>query len=93
MKRMNIEKPQDNKIIKNIVHEETSDVQKYNNESEDKFNDKSRKTFTKNMQKQEMNRTVIDDKNNNFLHTYRSKLLEKLLSRSIQHESCLLYTS
>lgn len=87
---MNIEELQNNKIIKNTVYEEISDVQKCKNESKDKFNDKSRKPFAKDKQKQEMNRTVIDDKNNNFLHTYRSKLLEKLLSRSIQHERNLI---
>lgn len=88
MKRIKIEEPQNNEIIENTVHEKISDVQKCKNES-DKLN-KFRKTSAKNKQKQELNRTVIDDKNNNFLHTYHYKLLERLLSRSIQHERNLI---
>ncbi|GAB1865084.1 Nuclear fragile X mental retardation-interacting protein 1 [Camponotus japonicus] len=86
VKRMKIEELQD-KIIENTVHEKISDLQKCKNEN-DKLNDKSQKTSAKDKQKQEMNRNNV--KNNNFLHPYHYKLLEKLLSRSIQHERNLI---
>ncbi|XP_072747432.1 FMR1-interacting protein NUFIP1 isoform X2 [Anoplolepis gracilipes] len=90
IKRIKIEKLQDNKITKNAVHEEMSDIQECKKEN-DKSNNKSGKTIAKfqDKQKHEINR-VIDRKNNNFLYRYHNKLLEKLLSRSIQHERNLI---
>lgn len=90
VKRIKIEELQD-KVTKNTIHKEISDIQKCENES-DKLNNKSEKTVAKyqDKQKHEMKQTVIDNKNNNFLHRYHNKLLEKLLSRSIQHERNLI---
>lgn len=91
VKRIKIEEFQD-KIIKNTeeIHEEISDIQKCENES-DKLNNKSGKTIAKYQDKckHEMNQRVINNKNN-YLHKYYDKLLEKLLSRSIQHERNLI---
>lgn len=86
---MKIEELQDNKITKNTIHEEISHIQKCEN---DKLNNESQKTVVKyqNEQKHEMNRILIDNKNNKFLRRYHNKLLEKLLSRSIQHERNLI---
>lgn len=91
VKRIKIEELPD-KITKNTVHEEeTSGIQKCENES-DKLNNKSEKNIAKyqDKRKHEMNQRAIDNKNNNYLHKYYDKLLEKLLSRSIQHERNLI---
>ncbi|XP_029664598.1 nuclear fragile X mental retardation-interacting protein 1 [Formica exsecta] len=94
VKRMKIEELQDDKTTKNTIHEEISDIQKCENDKlkSDKLNNESQKTVAKyqDEQKHEMNRTLIDNKNNIFLRRYRNKLLEKLLSRSIQHERNLI---
>lgn len=91
---MKIEELQDDKTRKNTIHEEISDIQKCENDKlkSDKLNNESQKTVAKyqDEQKHEMNRTLIDNKNNIFLRRYRNKLLEKLLSRSIQHERNLI---
>ncbi|XP_070165961.1 LOW QUALITY PROTEIN: uncharacterized protein [Polyergus mexicanus] len=94
VKRMKIEELPDDKLIKNTIHEEISGIQKCENDKlkSDKLNNESQKTVAKyqDEQKHEMNRTLIDNKNNIFLRRYRNKLLEKLLSRSIQHERNLI---
>ncbi|KAL6425944.1 hypothetical protein ACFW04_008921 [Cataglyphis niger] len=94
VKRMKIEELQQDKITKNTIDEEISDIQKCENDKlkSDKLNNESQKTVVKyqNEQKDEMNRILIDNKNNKFLRRYHNKLLEKLLSRSIQHERNLI---
>lgn len=85
------------KITENTIHEEsftqvskeTSNIQSYTNAG-NKPNNKSQNTAAKRQNKQncEMNQILI--KNEKFLHRYHNKLLEKLLSRSIQHERNLI---
>ncbi|XP_050457229.1 FMR1-interacting protein NUFIP1 isoform X1 [Cataglyphis hispanica] len=94
VKRMKIEELQQDKITKNTIDEEISDIQKCENDKlkSDKLNNESQKTVVKyqNEQKHEMNRILIDNKNNKLLRRYHNKLLEKLLSHSIQHERNLI---
>lgn len=96
---------QDDKIIENTIHEgnstqvyeQTFNVQsctdmsdKSNNKSITKRQDKQN-TIAKRQDKQncERNQRLIN-KNEKILHRYHNKLLEKLLSRSIQHERNLI---
>ncbi|XP_029174879.1 LOW QUALITY PROTEIN: nuclear fragile X mental retardation-interacting protein 1-like [Nylanderia fulva] len=90
VKRIKIEELQDK--IKNTDQEEISDIQKCENENDKLNNNKPGKTVVKyqDQQKHEKHQRVIDNKNNNYLYRYHDKLLEKLLSRSIQHERNLI---
>lgn len=56
----------------------------------DKSNNKFQNTVAKDKQNRETNRIMIKNKNEKILHKYHNKLLEKLLSRSIQHERNLI---
>lgn len=86
------------KIIENTVYKknstqvykQTSNIQSYT-DANDKSNNKSLNTIAKRPDKQnrETNQILIN-KNERILHRYRNKLLEKLLSRSIQHERNLI---
>ncbi|XP_077282847.1 FMR1-interacting protein NUFIP1 isoform X2 [Temnothorax americanus] len=90
---------QDDKITENTIHEEsstqvykeTSNMQSHTN-GVDKSNKESQNTVVKCQDKQnrETNRIPINNKNEKILHRYHNKLLEKLLSRSIQHERNLI---
>ncbi|XP_071645142.1 FMR1-interacting protein NUFIP1 [Temnothorax longispinosus] len=90
---------QDDKITENTIHEEnstqvykeTSNMQSHTN-GVDKSNNESQNTVVKCQDKQnrETNRIPINNKNEKILHKYHNKLLEKLLSRSIQHERNLI---
>lgn len=97
MKKIKAES-QNDKIIENIVHEENStqvneqasNIQSYTDAS-DKSNNKSSNTIAKcpDNQNRKTNQILIN-KNEKILHRYHNKLLEKLLSRSIQHERNLI---
>lgn len=90
---------QDDKVIENTIHEgntmqayeETSNIKSNNNDASDKSN-KLPNTVANCQDKQnrEANQIVISNKNEKILRRYHNKLLEKLLSRSIQHERNLI---
>ncbi|XP_011883131.1 PREDICTED: nuclear fragile X mental retardation-interacting protein 1 [Vollenhovia emeryi] len=63
-----------------------------NKQINENSNNKSQDTVAKYQNKQipETNRILANNKNERILHRYRNKLLEKLLSRSIQHERNLI---
>lgn len=92
-----IKEDQDDKIIDNAnstqACEETSNMQSCI-DAGDESNNKSRNIVPKYQDKQNhksnTNQLLISNKNEKFLHRYRNKLLEKLLSRSIQHERNLI---
>ncbi|XP_012541538.1 nuclear fragile X mental retardation-interacting protein 1 isoform X1 [Monomorium pharaonis] len=88
-------------IMKNKVHEENARQlckETFNKQvfldTDDKSNIKPQNTVAKAQDKQnyETNQIdkVISNKNEKFLRRYHNKLLEKLLSRSIQHERNLI---
>lgn len=97
-KKINMGNLQEDKITENIIHEKTSiqACEEISNtqscaDSGNKSNNTFQNTIAKNQDKQncEPNRIVVNDKNK-ILHRYHNKLLEKLLSRSIQHERNLI---
>ncbi|KAL6258607.1 hypothetical protein P5V15_010561 [Pogonomyrmex californicus] len=101
IKKIKTENLQDEKITESTIHEEnsmqineeTSDVQPCTN-ADDKSNKRSQ-NITKcqnkqNKQNRETNQIATNNKNEKFFHRYHNKLLEKLLSRAIQHERNLI---
>lgn len=100
IKKIKTEDLQDDKPTENTNGENATQVCKetFNMQSctdtGDKSNNKPQNTTSKNQDKQyrETNRTdnMISNKNEKFIKKYRNKLLEKLLSRSIQHERNLI---
>lgn len=73
------------------ICKETSTMQSYT-DTDDKSNNKFQNTVARRQDKQnrETKRIMINNKNEKILHKYHNKLLEKLLSRSIQHERNLI---
>lgn len=96
IKKIKTENLQDDKITENTIQEssickETSTMQSYT-DTDDKSNNKFQNTVARRQDKQnrETKRIMINNKNEKILLKYHNKLLEKLLSRSIQHERNLI---
>ncbi|XP_018339191.1 PREDICTED: nuclear fragile X mental retardation-interacting protein 1-like, partial [Trachymyrmex septentrionalis] len=96
-KRKTEENLQDD-ITENTIHEENSTqvCEKVSNtqsctNADDESNNKFQNTVAtdQNKQSRELNR-VVSNKNEKFVRRYHNQLLEKLLSRSIQHERNLI---
>lgn len=88
-----------NEITENIIHEENSTqvCKEVSNtqsctDADDELNNKFQNTVATNQNKQnhESNRMISNKNEKFFLRRYHNQLLEKLLSRSIQHERNLI---
>jgi len=99
IKKVKTENLQDDKLTENTIHEENStqiceeasNIQSCT-DAGDKSSNKFQNTVPRKQDKQnrELNRIVVDKRNEKILRRYHNKLLEKLLSRSIQHERNLI---
>jgi len=99
IQKIKTENLQDDEITENTIHKENStqvcegasNIQSCTDVG-DKSSNKFQNTVARNQNKQnrEPNQIVADNRNQKILRRYHNKLLEKLLSRSIQHERNLI---